>query len=78
MKNNKKLNNPEYAAAYLEAIFEAVIDAVITIYENGLIETVNPAGEKLFGYTEDELLGRNVSVLMPSPHHEQHDQYLNN
>lgn len=76
MKNTKAINNPEYAGAYLVAIFEAVIDAVITIDERGIIETINPACEKLFGYDEDELIGQNISMLMPAPHREQHDGYL--
>ena len=63
---------------YLEAVFEAATDAIVTISERGIIETMNPAAERLFGYNEDELVGRNISKLMPSPHHERHDQYLEN
>lgn len=75
---SKAINNKEdnEAGAYLAAIFETAIDAIITIDERGHINTMNPAAEQLFGYTEEELLGKNISMLMPSPHRDQHDQYL--
>ncbi len=59
-------------------IFDTVVDAIIIIDEMGIIAAANPAAEKLFGYRADELIGRNVNMLMPSPYHEQHDQYLEN
>lgn len=62
----------------LEAIRNSAVDAIITIDERGRIEAVNPATEQMFGYSSDELLGRNVSILMPSPDRERHDQYLAN
>jgi PAS domain S-box-containing protein len=62
--------------ARLSAIFEAVVEALICIDERGIIETVNPSTEKLFGYAAREMVGRNVSMLMPSPYHAEHDGYL--
>lgn len=63
-------------AALLNAIIQNAIDGIITIDVHGLIETINPAGCKLFGYLPKEVIGRNVSFLMPTPDKEQHTDYL--
>ncbi|GIV31293.1 MAG: hypothetical protein KatS3mg029_0644 [Saprospiraceae bacterium] len=63
--------------AYLESIIERSVDAIVTIDEKGIIEYVNPATTVLFGYDEAEMLGHNVSMLMPSPDRERHDDYIN-
>lgn len=76
MEKKNNIYNAEYAAVYREAILKAVVDAVITINESGIIETINPAGEKLFGYNEGELIGENIATLMPAPHRENHNQYM--
>jgi two-component system sensor kinase FixL len=59
-----------------QAVLDAAVDAVIVIDVNGIIELVNHAGERLFGYLEEDLRGRNVNVLMPEPYRTQHDGYL--
>ena len=59
-----------------QAILNAAVDAIITINRAGAIVSINPATEKIFGYSENELLGQNVSILMPSPYREEHDSYL--
>ncbi|MGE0432654.1 MAG: PAS domain S-box protein [Planctomycetota bacterium] len=60
----------------LKAILDTAVDAIITIDEDGTIESVNQATQRLFGYVADELLGRNVSMLMPPPWRAEHDGYL--
>lgn len=65
-------------AKLLNAIIENAIDGIITIDEYGIIENINPSALNLFGYHRDELIGKNVSVLMPSPDKERHDQYIAN
>lgn len=62
----------------LRAIFETAVDCLIIIDSYGEISKINPAGAKLFGYEVKELLGQNISILMPSPHREKHDSYLKN
>ena len=62
--------------ARLRAILETAVDAIISIDGLGIIQTINPATERIFGYTSAELIGQNVKMLMPSPYHEEHDGYL--
>ena len=62
--------------ALLRAILETSPDGLITIDETGTIQSFNPAAERMFGYDAAEVIGRNVSCLMPSPYREEHDAYL--
>ena len=60
----------------LRAILDTVLDAIITIDRRGKITGVNPAAVRMFGYAEAEMVGQNVSLLMPSPYREEHDGHL--
>lgn len=62
----------------LQAIIETAVEGIITINEQGIVESINPAACRIFGYTSQEIVGRNISVLMPSPDREKHDEYLSN
>lgn len=58
------------------AIFQSAVDGIIIIDTRGIIETINPAIIKIFGYTSDELVGNNISMLMPEPFASQHDIFI--
>jgi two-component system sensor kinase FixL len=62
--------------ALLRSIIETSPDGLITIDENGLILSFNPAAETMFGYHAEEVIGANINKLMPSPYREEHDGYL--
>lgn len=64
--------------AHLRSILATVPDAMVVIDERGTILSFSAAAEKLFGYAEANVLGENVSMLMPSPDRERHDSYLEN
>lgn len=62
--------------ALLKAVIENAIDGIITIDERGIIETINPSGCRLFEYQPGEVIGQNISLLMPESDRHQHDDYL--
>lgn len=63
-------------AQHTQAIVDNVIDGIITIDAGGRIESCNRSAERIFGHASDEMVGRNVSMLMPEPHRGAHDGYL--
>ena len=60
----------------LRSILETAPDAIITVDEQGIIQYFSSAAEKLFGYASGEVIGRNINLLMPMPHRENHDGYI--
>jgi two-component system sensor kinase FixL len=62
--------------AHLQSILDTVPEAMIVIDERGVMRSFSSAAERLFGYGEDEALGQNVKILMPTPYRENHDGYL--
>jgi len=74
------LDERAHALAYnrerLTAVFNSVLDGMVTIDMNATITDFNPAAMKMFGYSFKEVLGKNVKMLMPEPYHKEHDGYI--
>jgi PAS domain S-box-containing protein len=68
----------EHHEERLRTILETAPDGIITIDQTGIIESINPAAEAIFGYTHDEIIGKNVRVLMAESTSIEHDGYLKN
>lgn len=64
--------------ARLQTILDTAVDGIVTVSESGIIESLNTATERIFGYASDELIGQNVKILMPDNHRDEHDQYIGN
>jgi hypothetical protein len=64
--------------ARIRAVLNTVVDGIITIDSLGMIESANPAATRVFGYTPAEMVGQNVSLLMPEPYRSAHDTFMNN
>lgn len=62
----------------LQSVLNTVLDGLITIDQWGAVHSFNPAAEKIFLYSAEEVIGKNVKLLMPNPYHDGHDQYLRN
>jgi len=62
----------------LQGILDTVADAIVSADERGIIQSFNPAAEKIFGYQAAEVVGQNLSLLMPEPYSGEHDAYMHN
>ncbi len=65
-------------AQHTQAIVDNMVDGVITIDARGRIASFNPAASRMFGYAPEEVIGHNVSLLMPEPDASRHDSYIDN
>lgn len=72
------VKDSQEARLNVSAVIKHLFDAVIIIDEKGVIKTVNPAANKMFGYKNKDLIDQNVSILMPEPFATEHDSYLRN
>ncbi len=61
-----------------QALLSTAVDGILVIDSHGIVSLYNASAQKLFGYAPEEVLGRNVNMLMPSPYREEHDGYLEN
>ncbi len=57
-------------------IIDTAVDGIITIDRTGVVQSINPAGQRIFGYSDDEVIGQKVNMLMPRPYSQEHDGYL--
>ncbi len=73
LKNQQAL---ELSSTRVATILNTVGDGILTIDHHGIVETMNPAAEKLFGYAASEVVGKNVSMLMPVPYQGEHDAHM--
>ncbi|MFN3515166.1 MAG: sensor histidine kinase [Phenylobacterium sp.] len=76
LENQEALNHLAEREAHLRSILATVPDAMVVIDERGVMQSFSAAAERLFGWSAEEAIGRNVSMLMPSPYREAHDSYL--
>lgn len=60
----------------LESILETAVEGIVTIDREGVIQSFNSAAEEIFGYEDEEVIGENVSILMPKPYRDEHDEYI--
>jgi two-component system, sensor histidine kinase and response regulator len=66
----------ESGRARLQAIFDAVVDAIVTIDRSGHIQQWSSGAQRIFGYTPEEVIGQNLTILMPEPHRTRHAAYV--
>ncbi|MHC5066522.1 MAG: PAS domain S-box protein, partial [Planctomycetota bacterium] len=66
----------DYSERRTRAILETAAEAIVTIDQTGIVDSCNPATERMFGYGANEIVGKNVKLLMPEPYHSEHGGYI--
>ena len=66
------------AQGFAKAVLDTAVDAIITINHKGIVESFNLAAERIFQYSQTEVIGNNIKMLMPQPFQREHDSYLDN
>ena len=77
-KSEELEDKVEERTAYLRGIIDTAFNGIIVIDNKGLINEFSPAAQQIFGYSREEVLGKNITMLMPEPYHSEHDQYIRN
>jgi PAS domain S-box-containing protein len=77
-ESKKLMEKLELAQTRLQATLDNMLDGIITIDVHGIIESINPAVERIFGYKFSEIHGKNINMLMPEPYQSEHDSYIEN
>lgn len=75
---NQRTDELNNSRERIRAVIDTVVDGIVTIDALGIVQSFNPAAEKIFGYTADEVIDHNVKMLMPAPYIQEHDGYLHN
>jgi PAS domain S-box-containing protein len=78
LEHKKTVAELESSKTRVQAIMDNVVDGIISIDVHGIIESANPAAEKIFGYKFSEIYGKNINMLMPDPYRSEHDSYIQN
>lgn len=77
-KDIERFNDFRFSEEKNHLLVTNALDGIITIDDRGLMQSFNPAAEKIFGYSAGEIIGKNISLLMPEPDSSQHDSYMEN
>ena len=78
LRSRELLSKVESSELRLRATLDTAVDGIITINNRGLIQSFNHSAERLFGWSAEEVIGRNIKILMPEPDQSRHDSYLHN
>ena len=81
VRNRRKIEDASETARRMSEhnlvqVLDSVVDGIISIDEKGMINVFNPAAEKIFGYSRDEVIGKTLNMLMPTPEAKKHDGYM--